>query len=191
MLSLWCGFFLQALCLAWAMLGAFPVGAPIVHSKLGAAFPRLRLSVQDLANPLGSLALLLGFRPVSLLIVEMSVFQCAFVSASGVDSFGLSVPAVGPGRGWAPLVAGRGSSPWVGPHPSSPAVGPGRGWAPTFRRRPWVPGVGGHPSAAAGRGSRCSLPPPAVGPAAPWRRRPCVFVCHNGSFCATISIRRI
>ena len=77
---------------------------------------------------------------------------------------------MGPGRGWAstprrrplgpavggppPLVAGRGSWAWVGPHPSSPAVGPGRGWASTPRRRPLVLAVGGPSPSVAGRGSR-------------------------------------
>ena len=97
--------------------------------------------------------------------------------------------------GMTPLVAGRGSSLRVVSHPSLLAVGPARGWAPTPRRRPWVlavggppplvagrgsVGVGGPPSAVAGRGSRCSLPPPAVGPAAPWRCRPCGFFVTLG-----------
>ena len=79
--------------------------------------------------------------------------------------------------GFPPFVAGRGSWAWVGPHPPSPAVGPGRGCASVCSRRPWVPLL----HVAAGRGSRCTLVLPAVGPVASCRRRPCVFVCHAGS----------
>ena len=148
-----------SLCSAWAIFSALLVGAPIVQSKLGIALPRLRLSVQDFGKPFGQ------SRSVDWISACVSshcgdvAVQCAFVSASDVDSFGLSVPPVGPRRGWVP---GRGSWACVGLHPSSPAVGPGRGWAPTSRRRPWVPGVGGPPSAVAGRGSSCSLALPAV-----------------------------
>ena len=176
----------------------FLVGAPIVQSKLDTAFPRLRLSVQNFGKSFGQ------SRSVDWILDCVSSHcgdvgvQCALTSASGVDSFGLSVPAVGPGRGWAstprrrplvlavggspPLVAGRGSWAWVGP---------------TSRRRPWVPGVGGPPPLVAGRWSSPWVGPhpssPAVGPGRGWaptfRRRPWVlavggsppFVAGRGS----------